>query len=109
MTVTGSSCTGMSKEIAAVWPTTGSACCMSIARASWVGTDNGLDRFDSVSQTFTHYVQPDTNKRGNGSRHVHAILEDGARGFWIATSDGLQHFDPVTGTFRSWHHDEKDP
>ncbi|MBB5369708.1 MULTISPECIES: two-component regulator propeller domain-containing protein [unclassified Janthinobacterium] len=75
----------------------------------WVGTDNGLDRFDSVSQTFTHYVQPDTNKRGNGSRHVHAILEDGARGFWIATSDGLQHFDPVTGTFRSWHHDDKDP
>jgi len=75
----------------------------------WVGTDNGLDRFDSVSQTFIHYVQPGTSKRGNGNRHVHAIVEDGARGFWIATSDGLQHFDPATGAFRSWHHDDSDP
>ena len=75
----------------------------------WVGTDNGLDRFDAASQTFTHYVPQEKSKRGNGNRHIHAILDDGARGFWIATSDGLQHFDPATGHFRTWHHEEGNP
>ncbi|WP_253192820.1 two-component regulator propeller domain-containing protein [Janthinobacterium sp. LM6] len=75
----------------------------------WVGTDNGLDRFDAASQTFIHYVPAEKSKRGNGNRHIHAILDDGARGFWIATSDGLQHFDPATGTFRTWHHEEGNP
>ena len=75
----------------------------------WVGTDNGLDRFDSASQTFIHYLPKEKSRRGNGNRHIHAILDDGARGFWIATSDGLQHFDTATGTFRSWHHEEGNP
>ena len=75
----------------------------------WVGTDNGLDRFDAASQTFTHYVPQEKSKRGNGNRHIHAILDEGARGFWIATSDGLQHFDPATGAFRTWHHEEGNP
>ena len=75
----------------------------------WIGTDNGLDRFDAASQTFIHYVPAEKSKRGNGNRHIHAILDDGARGFWIATSDGLQHFDPATGTFRTWHHEEGNP
>ena len=75
----------------------------------WVGTDNGLDRFDAASQTFTHYVPQEKSKRGNGNRHIHAILDDGAGGFWIATSDGLQHFDPATGLFRTWHHEEDNP
>ena len=75
----------------------------------WVGTDNGLDRFDAASQTFTHFVPAEKSKRGNGNRHIHAILDDGARGFWIATSDGLQHFDPATGAFRTWHHEEGNP
>ncbi len=75
----------------------------------WVGTDNGLDRFDAASQTFIHYAPAEKSKRGNGNRHIHAILDDGARGFWIATSDGLQHFDPATGAFRTWHHEEGNP
>ena len=75
----------------------------------WVGTDNGLDRYDSASQTFVHYGARGKSKRGNGSRHINAILDDGAHGFWIATADGLQHFDRRTGAFRSWHHDAGNP
>ena len=75
----------------------------------WIGTDNGLDRFDSASQTFIHYGVQGKSKRGNGSRHINAIVDDGARGFWIATADGLQHFDRGTGQFRSWHHDANNP
>ncbi len=75
----------------------------------WVGTDNGLDRFDSASQTFIHYRAQGKGKRGNGSRHINAILDDGAQGFWIATADGLQHFDRASGAFRSWHHQADNP
>ncbi len=71
----------------------------------WVGTDGGLDRFDPASRGFTHFLPNETAKRGNGNRHVLAIVSDGARGFWLATSDGLQHFDPATGAFTIWHHD----
>ena len=46
----------------------------------WIGTDNGLDRFDSASQTFIHYGVQGKSKRGNGSRHINAIVDDGARG-----------------------------
>lgn len=71
----------------------------------WVGTDNGLDRFDPASQTFIHYAPPSRGTRGNGNRHINAIVEDGAGGMWIGTSDGLQYFDRVRGAFRSWHHE----
>ena len=75
----------------------------------WVGTDNGLDRFDPASQTFVHYNPPDKGVRGNGSRHINAIVDDGASGLWIATSDGLQHFDRVRGVFRVWHREAGNP
>ena len=75
----------------------------------WVGTDNGLDRFDPASQTFIHYAPPARGARGNGSRHINAIIEDGAGGLWLGTSDGLQYFDKVRGQFRSWHHEDGNP
>lgn len=75
----------------------------------WVGTDNGLDRFDPASQTFIHYVPPARGARGNGNRHINAIVEDGASGLWLGTSDGLQYFDKVRGQFRSWHHEDGNP
>jgi hypothetical protein len=48
-------------------------------------------------------------KRGNGNRHVCAIVDDGKDGLWLATSDGLQHFDIASGRFATWHHVAGDP
>ncbi|WP_317201442.1 two-component regulator propeller domain-containing protein [Janthinobacterium sp.] len=75
----------------------------------WVGTDGGLDRYDPASRGFVHYLPRESGKRGNGNRHVRAILDDGAGGLWIATSDGLQHFDPLSGRFTVWHHEPGQP
>jgi signal transduction histidine kinase/ligand-binding sensor domain-containing protein/CheY-like chemotaxis protein/HPt (histidine-containing phosphotransfer) domain-containing protein len=75
----------------------------------WVGTDGGLDRFDPDRRSFTHFTPAEPFNRGNGNRHIHAIIGDGGRGLWLATSDGLQHLDPVTGKFTHWHHDPADP
>src|SRR5205823_345392 len=43
-------------------------------------------------------------KRGNGNRHIHAIIGDGKDGLWLATGDGLQHFDIASRRFATWHH-----
>jgi len=75
----------------------------------WIGTDGGLDRFDPSTQGFTHFLPAEAAKRGNGNRHVRAIVGDGEQGLWLATSDGLQHFDTVTGKFTIWHHAPDDP
>jgi signal transduction histidine kinase/ligand-binding sensor domain-containing protein/DNA-binding NarL/FixJ family response regulator/HPt (histidine-containing phosphotransfer) domain-containing protein len=71
----------------------------------WVGTDGGLDRYEPLTQTFTHFAPSEPLKRGNGNRHVRAIVDDGRGGLWIGTSDGLQHFDGATGRYTYWHHD----
>ena len=71
----------------------------------WVGTDGGLDLFDPRTQTFTHYLPREPDKRGNGNRHIRAILDDGSDGLWIGTADGLQHFDPASGKFAIWHNE----
>lgn len=71
----------------------------------WVGTDGGLDMYEPMSQSFVHFPPTEPLKRGNGNRHVRAIVDDGLGGLWIGSSDGLQHFDPTTGRYQYWHHD----
>jgi len=71
----------------------------------WLGTDGGLDRFDPRSRKFIHYLPQEPASRGNGNRHVRAIIDDGAGSLWVGTSDGLQRFDPATGRFTIWHSD----
>jgi signal transduction histidine kinase/ligand-binding sensor domain-containing protein/CheY-like chemotaxis protein/HPt (histidine-containing phosphotransfer) domain-containing protein len=75
----------------------------------WVGTDGGLDLFDPKTQSFTHYLPQEPEKRGSGNRHIKAIIDDGRDGLWIATADGLQQFDPATGKFVIHHHERGNP
>jgi len=70
----------------------------------WLGTDGGLNLFDPVTQSFTQFTPEETARRGNGNRHINAIVGDGEDGLWIGTNDGLQHFDTVLRRFTTWHH-----
>jgi diguanylate cyclase (GGDEF)-like protein len=63
----------------------------------WIGADEGLARFDPLTNGFIRYTPP--GKAAN-LRIVRRIISDGARGLWLATWGGLQHFDPDSGTFR---------
>ncbi|MEW6370555.1 MAG: two-component regulator propeller domain-containing protein [Pseudomonadota bacterium] len=73
-------------------------------RRLWIGTDGGLARYDAATQGFQHFLPDEPARRGNGNRHVRAIVDDGKGGLWIGTGDGLQHFDIASGRFTSWHH-----
>ncbi|HBI70859.1 MAG TPA: hypothetical protein DDZ22_18190, partial [Massilia sp.] len=53
----------------------------------WVGTDGGLARYDAATQGFQHFLPEEPARRGNGNRHVRAIIDDGKGGFWLGTGD----------------------
>jgi signal transduction histidine kinase/ligand-binding sensor domain-containing protein/CheY-like chemotaxis protein/HPt (histidine-containing phosphotransfer) domain-containing protein len=70
----------------------------------WIGTDGGLALYHPESASFSNYLPDEPAKRGNGNRHIRAIVDDGKEGLWLATSDGLQHFDIASRRFATWHH-----
>ena len=75
----------------------------------WIGTDGGLARYDAATQGFQQFVPEEPARRGNGNRHVRAIIDDGRGGLWLGTGDGLQHFDIASARFTTWHHVPGDP
>ena len=64
----------------------------------WVGTQNGLNRFDPSKQTLTAYYQRD----GLAGNNVSKILEDDIGDLWVSTSKGLSRFDIQKGTFKNY-------
>ena len=64
--------------------------------ALWLGTTGGLDKFDSSSETFTHYGEAD----GLLNETIYAMLEDDGGNIWFSTNRGLSQLDPSTGTLR---------
>jgi PAS domain S-box-containing protein len=56
----------------------------------WVATQNGLDKFDSNTHTFTVYTQRD----GLPANAVGCILEDDHSNLWMSTNNGIARFDP---------------
>lgn len=73
----------------------------------WVGTDDGLNRYDGYN--FKVY-KPDTNDPASLSdRSITVIVEDEQGYLWIGTRQGgLNRYDPVTGKFSHYLHDETD-
>jgi ligand-binding sensor domain-containing protein/tRNA A-37 threonylcarbamoyl transferase component Bud32 len=68
------------------------------SRILWIGSDNGLFRFDPLSGVFRAYRQ----KHGLASNKIYGILEDDSGNLWISTSNGLSRFNPQTGEFKNF-------
>ena len=76
----------------------------------WIGTkDNGLDRFDPVTKTFTHYQNIPRNSTSLSHNRVNAILEDKSGVLWVGTQKGLNRFIPSTKTFIHYLHHPGNP
>jgi ligand-binding sensor domain-containing protein/signal transduction histidine kinase len=64
----------------------------------WVGTQNGLDKFDSKTGTFTVYTRRD----GLPGNAVSCMLEDDHGDLWMSTNNGIANFDPRSAAVRSY-------
>jgi signal transduction histidine kinase/ligand-binding sensor domain-containing protein/DNA-binding response OmpR family regulator len=73
----------------------------------WVGTENGLCRFDGYAfKIFSNKLGDTTSLTNN---FVNAIVEDRTGKIWVATMDGLNLLDPLTETFTRFLHNDKIP
>ena len=68
----------------------------------WIGTMDGLNRFDGYDMKVYRNILGDTNSIA--SNNIKAIFEDSKGNLWIGTSGGgLNMFDPVSGKFRRFY------
>jgi len=76
----------------------------------WIGTINGLDRFDRKTEKFHHLhddpSQPDSPNRLL-SDYIYALYEDKHGRFWISTPRGLSQMDRATGRFTHYLNDQE--
>ncbi|WP_276373648.1 two-component regulator propeller domain-containing protein [Chryseolinea sp. H1M3-3] len=64
----------------------------------WIGTNHGLNFFNSKNEKFTVY---DT-KDGLAADGVLGILEDDQGMLWVSTNKGVSKFDPVSKSFQNY-------
>ena len=68
----------------------------------WVGTQDGLNRFDRNTGEFTTFGERD----GLPNNAVEGILEDAAGNLWLSTGNGLSRFDPRARTFKNYYSED---
>ena len=74
------------------------ALCLDHRGALWVGTQNGLNRFDRNTAEFRTFGERD----GLPNNAIEGILEDSAGNLWLSTGNGLSRFDPRARTFTNY-------
>ncbi|SHL97520.1 Two component regulator propeller [Mucilaginibacter sp. OK098] len=70
----------------------------------WVGTDNGLCKFDGY--TFKYFINIPGDSSTISSNFINALAEDKDGRIWVGTMDGLNVLDPVTEKFQRFYHSE---
>ena len=67
----------------------------------WIGTWNGLNRYDGYDMTVFQSDPLDTSTLSNSN--INSLFEDRERLMWIATDNGLNSYDQVSGTFKRYY------
>ena len=71
----------------------------------WVGTQDGLNRFDGYSFIKYLHTPSDTNSLPNN--WVYSIAEDGDGNLWIGTKGGMCRYNYIQNEFDRFHHEQK--
>lgn len=66
----------------------------------WIGTDNGLNRFDGVQ--ILHWQAQPGNQNSLPGSFICNITEDSSHRLWIGTNEGVSCYDPVRNQFRNY-------
>ena len=73
----------------------------------WIGTEDGLNRFDGYSFKVFRPNPNDPDALSGGE--IFSIAQDVDGAIWVGTYAGLNRYDPVTSKFSHWVHDDNDP
>ncbi|SDK98468.1 Signal transduction histidine kinase [Catalinimonas alkaloidigena] len=73
----------------------------------WVGTQNGLHRFDGYAFDLFDFLPGDSTSLSNN--WVKALATDSAGRLWVATNWGLNRYDRLHENFRAYLADHNDP
>ncbi len=66
----------------------------------WIGSfQNGLDRLDPKTETFTHFQHTHTDPYSLCDNNIRALLEDHNGTVWVGTNKGLDTLNRQTGKF----------
>ncbi len=72
----------------------------------WLGTQDGLARFDGYS--FLTYRHDRADPWSLSENHITALAADGDGSLWVGTlTGGLNHYDPDHNRFRNFHADRQ--
>jgi ligand-binding sensor domain-containing protein len=69
----------------------------------WIGTSDGLNRYDGYKFTVFKNIPGDTNTLSDNV--IYNIYEDEKEQLWICTGNGLNKFDNKRNTFQRFKHD----
>ena len=75
----------------------------------WITTNNGLNRFNRDSETFTRYFNDPDDPASLSDSRVKRMVEDRHGRFWISSGKGLNLYHPDSDTFTTYNHDPDDP
>lgn len=63
----------------------------------WIGTENGLFRYDAYN--FYRYIRDKDSKGSLSNNHVNAIFEDSSENLWIGTNHGVNRYNKNSDNF----------
>jgi len=68
----------------------------------WIGTKQGLNRFNRNAKNFTRF----TTKDGLCDNAIMGILEDNSGNLWISTNKGLSKYEKKTSSFNNYYSED---
>ena len=83
--------------------------CQDSSNALWIGTHNGLNRFDPQSENFSHYKPSGSLTGISDDNIVRSMVNDGDSLLWLGTFNGFRKFDLRRKTFAVYRHDPGNP